>query len=76
MILLDGAEEGDLPRRGVGDEQAILALALHRVPQAIADQQALAVFGETHVRRQLHQARFVHRHRIEIAVDEGFHAGA
>ena len=50
VVFLDGGQHRDRAGGHVGDEEAVLALALHGVPQAVADQQALAVFGETHVR--------------------------
>src|SRR5690606_18215105 len=76
MVLVDRSDDGDLPRLDVADEEAIVALRLHRVPQPVADLEALTVLGEARVRRERHLARVVVDHRVEITLDEAFETGS
>ncbi len=76
MVFFDGAEERHLAGRNVGDEQAVFAFRTHRVPQAVADHESLAVFGELHALRERYCRRLVRRDRIEITIDETFETRA
>ena len=64
MVFLDGAEEGDLARGYIGHEEPVPAPAFQRVPQAVADEQALSVLGESHIGGQRHGLRLVHDHGL------------
>ena len=76
MILLDRSQDGYLASRHIRDEKPVLALALHRVPQAVTDQQPLAVFGEAHIGRQRHHRWLAGDNCIQVTLNEPFQAGS
>ena len=76
LLLADAAEERDFAGFDVGDEEAVGSLPVHGVPQAVAEFELLAVLGEFGVLGDGRFGGIVRDDRVEIAVDEGFEAGA
>ncbi len=72
--LLERADEGDLLRLGIGDDQPILALGLDAAPQGRRRRQPLAVLGIACGRGERHGAGIVPDERVQIAIDEPFEA--
>lgn len=75
-LFPDRTDESDLSGVSVCHEQAVRALAGHRLPMRVTHFQLHSVLGEFHVSGEGQLFRNVSDDRIEISIDEGFETGS